>query len=497
MPKIQFIEGECLQRLKEMPDASVHCCVTSPPYWGLRDYGTAAWKGGDQTCDHVDMAIGMSTRNTLGPSGHLHESNAANVGRIRQYRDVCGKCGAIRVDRQIGLEQTPEEYVAKMVDVFREVRRVLRDDGTLWLNLGDSYVHTGLPAKNLVGIPWRVAFALQQPYYDGRVKRAEDRIWLAAMIDGEGCFYIHRRKAGQHAGDGYLRTQDTYSAAFEVSNTHKAIIDRCMEIAGVGSVICQEKDRRQPLWRWTVRAAEARALAREIYPHLVAKQQQCRIVCGMPSIGPKAEAAWEAMKLLHGGSQTTVDFPAPETCFQPGYYLRQDLIWSKPNPMPESVRDRCTKAHEYVFLLTKSQRYYYDAEAVKESSVTPAEMQVAKRNKVPHKGQRDAGMRETTGGFDKITRLYEMRNRRSVWTITTKLYKEAHFAVMPPDLAKPCILAGCPVDGTVLDPFSGAGTTALVAVQNQRNAIGIELNPEYIKLAQERLRPFLEQESLF
>jgi DNA modification methylase len=457
---VTILHGDCREVLKTLPAQSVHCCVTSPPYFGLRDYG------------HGD---------------------------------------------QIGLESTPAEYVEQMVAVFREVRRVLRDDGTLWLNLGDSYNGymanqrgTGLETKrqqarkyiepgaglrtdtmknkDLMGMPWRVALALQQPRYTGRIKNELDRVWLAAMLDGEGCFYVHKRPAGQHAGDGYFRKTDTYSPAFEVANTHKSIVDRCLQIAGCGSVICQEKDRRQPLWRWTVRSDEARQLAREIFPYLVGKQQQCRIVCGMPNSGERAEAAWQAMKLLHHGGGTDVDFDTPASCHSPGWYLRQDVIWSKPNPMPESVRDRCTKAHEYVFLLSKSERYYFDADAVAEQSVTPLDVQVAKRNKAPHAGQSDpGGMRETTGGFDKITKTYEQRNKRSVWTIATKPYSEAHFATMAPELAETCIKAGCPEGGTVLDPFGGAGTTGLVADQLQRSAILCELNADYIEIARRRI----------
>jgi len=265
-------QGDCLDVLRALSSESVNCCVTSPPYWGLRDYG---------------------------------------------------------VDGQIGLESTPEQYVARMVDVFREVRRVLRDDGTLWLNLGDSYKN----GKQLVGIPWRVAFALQAD----------------------------------------------------------------------------------------------------------------------------------------------------------GWYLRQDIIWHKPNPMPESVRDRCTKAHEYVFLMAKSERYHYDAEAVKEKSVDPESLRGRrKRNDDKFVGE---SFSETRAGFSAIPdgKKYERRNRRSVWTVTPKPFKGAHFAVMPPDLVEPCIKAGCPKDGTVLDPFNGAGTTGVVAVNLGRNYIGIELNPQYADMARARI----------
>ena len=273
---VDVIEGHCLDVLRTLPAESAHCCVTSPPYFGLRDYG---------------------------------------------------------VSGQIGIEKSPGEFVDSLVAVFREVRRVLRDDGTLWLNLGDSYSSTskggggppgktldgapaekngqrfaarkldmnGIPSKNLLGIPWRVAFALQAD----------------------------------------------------------------------------------------------------------------------------------------------------------GWYLRQDIIWHKPNPMPESVTDRCTKAHEYIFLLSKSARYSFNSLAISE----PAGVSTA-----------------------QVT-----RNRRSVWTVPSEPFKEAHFATYPPALIEPCILAGCPVDGTVLDPFGGAGTTGLVADRLQRNALLIELNPQYADMARKRI----------
>ncbi len=283
MPDFQIITGDALQSLQAMPDGSVDCIVTSPPYWGLRDYGHAG---------------------------------------------------------QLGLEQTPEEYVAAMVAVFREVRRVLKPTGTLWLNLGDSYTSggrtlrdaddkleargmdsrpatpMGLKPKDLVGIPWRVAFALQAD----------------------------------------------------------------------------------------------------------------------------------------------------------GWYLRSDIIWHKPNPMPESVTDRCTKAHEYVFLLAKSERYFYDAEAVKEEAV----------GKTLH---------DLTGPGK--------RNRRDVWTIPTKPFKGAHFAVMPEALVAPCILAGCPEGGTILDPFAGSGTVGTVALNHKRKFIGIELNPTYAAMARRRINASVPGPNLF
>ena len=466
MSKFCTLIGDCIESMRGLPDASVNCCVTSPPYYWQRDYG---------------------------------------------------------VEGQIGLEDTPDAFVARLVDVFREVRRVLRDDGTLWLNLGDSYARTGgtdrrvsdtakvgstrntltqmsdrtgkapvgLKDKDLIGIPWRVAFALQQPYYTGRIMDERERIWLAAMIDAEGCLFIHRRKAGQNSGarhtraDGttvsYARTQDTYAAGVEVYNTSLAIVERCRRIAGVGSISKQESGRRQALYRWTARANECRDVVSEVYPYLIAKKHQARVLLGCPSGGKAAEAAHGALILLHNGGLTDVDFAAPESLFQPGYYLRQDVIWSKPNPMPESVRDRCTKAHEYMFLLSKGPRYYFDSKAMKEPGVIPAGTKGAK-------GSAERAAQTGVNSRPPEYKVYDgMRNRRSVWTVTTKPFKGAHFATFPPDLIEPCILAGCPVGGTVLDPFGGSGTTAGVAIKHGRNAILCELNPEYAALVNARV----------
>lgn len=299
------IHGDALAVLRAMPESSINCCVTSPPYWGLRDYGVAG---------------------------------------------------------QIGLEPTPREFVGKLVDVFREVRRVLTADGTCWVNLGDSYVASatgglsaspskmsggrasqaagserpdktvsGLPAKNLVGIPWRVAFALQAD----------------------------------------------------------------------------------------------------------------------------------------------------------GWWLRQDIIWAKPNPMPESVQDRCTKAHEYLFLLTKSAKYFWDAGAMREPATDTGRInQIHGRDEIA--AARPPGSNPRTLARLDYSKLG--RNKRSVWTIPTMATPEAHFATYPLELAETCILAGCPEGGLVLDPFSGAGTTGLAALKNGRRYVGIEISADYVKLAEERAR---------
>jgi len=311
MSSQRIIPGDCIAGLRTLPDASVHCCVTSPPYWGLRDYGH---------------------------------------------------------DGQIGLEATPEAYVARIVDVFREVRRVLRDDGTCWLNLGDSYARTGGWASN-----------------DGL----------------DGC------KRGE---SGRAKT-----------NCNNGSGQKC-------PATLKEKD-----------------------------------LVGIP---------WRVAFALQAD----------------GWWLRQDIIWHKPNPMPESVRDRCTKAHEYVFLLTKSDRYFYDAEAVSEAAICDRMRGPAEHpDTVSTNGNGGLSRRAFTG----------TRNRRSVWTITTKPYSGAHFAVMPPDLVEPCIKAGCPEGGTVLDPFAGSGTTLAVAAELGRNAIGCELNPEYIVLAERRIKDARASVALF
>jgi len=316
--RVTLINNDCLLALREMPDRSVQTCVTSPPYFGLRDYGH---------------------------------------------------------DDQIGLEETPDAYVAKMVEVFREVRRVLREDGTLWLNLGDSYSGSGPSGAS---------------YQSATTKRRQN----GGGVDG----------------------------AFRVSKT----------LAARGLTYAEKK----PIPT----------------PGLKPKD-----LIGIP---------WRVAFALQAD----------------GWYLRQDIIWHKPNPMPESVTDRCTKSHEYIFLLSKSQKYYMDMEPIRE----------------PIKESNNGSIRSPKLGPDRMKNSREMNevqyaeikgaNRRSVWTIATKPYSGAHFATFPEELIIPCILAGAPKDGVVLDPFFGAGTTGLVAKNNSRKAIGIELNEKYCEMAAKRLQ---------
>ncbi|MBP7639086.1 MAG: site-specific DNA-methyltransferase [Kiritimatiellae bacterium] len=340
----EILQGDVRETLRALETGSVQTCVTSPPYFGLRDYG---------------------------------------------------------VSGQIGLEPTPAEYVEQMVAVFREVRRVLRDDGTLWLNLGDSY-----------------------------------------------------------ASGGGTGSQGSRGERFDRRHTRETLM---------------------PVRKW---------------PHEAIKPKD---LIGIP---------WRVAFALQ----------------QDGWYLRQDIIWHKSNPMPESVRDRCTKAHEYVFLLSKSERYYWDAEAMQEPANLTGKGNAngfrggayinnstfdnaaggnrtqkgnvgtrSKRDSFKRDGSKRAevipGQSVGTHRPDRPESEYDVftRNRRSVWTVATRPYKGAHFATFPPALIEPCILAGAPFNGLVLDPFTGSGTTAAVALQHGRRFIGCELNPDYIKLAEARI----------
>ena len=307
---IKLYRGDCLEVMREIPDKYVQCCVTSPPYWGLRDYGN---------------------------------------------------------DAQLGLEKTPEEYVNNMVEVFREVKRILKKDGTLWLNLGDSY-----------------------------------------------------------AGSGKGRNADGSHQEGGKQGTSRGTIEG--KLTKMETVNLKPKD-----------------------------------LVGIP---------WRVAFALQAD----------------GWYLRQDIIWAKPNPMPESVKDRCTKSHEYIFLMSKNKKYYYDIDAIKEPSVYPNDNRKARQN-VETYNHMNSNIGQIKAVINpKNAKIYPKRNKRSVWTVATKPFKAAHFATFPPKLIEPCILAGCPKGGTVFDPFSGAGTTGVVAIENNREFIGIELNQEYIEIAKKRIK---------
>lgn len=344
---ITVLHGDCREVLASLPAESVQCCVTSPPYFGLRDYGTAQWEGGEAGCDHV---AGTDRPRSSRPLGKFHGGD--DKFHETPYRDLCGKCGARRIDAQIGLETTPDAYVAELVQVFREVRRVLRPNGVLFLNLGDSYASAG----------------------------------------------VRREAACDTSGKGPVGSQD-YTTA-----------------------LLKPKD-----------------------------------LIGIP---------WRVAFALQAD----------------GWWLRSDVIWAKPNPMPESVTDRPTKSHEYLFLLAKSERYYWDAEAVKEPAINGERF---------HGDYGKPGVLRPTSaknGRERADNTLAERNIRSVWTIATQPYAEAHFATFPPALVVPCIKSSSRPGDTILDPFGGAGTTGLVADRLGRHAILIELNAEYAAMARSRLQ---------
>lgn len=322
MSNYTLLQGHCLEVLRTLPNESVQTCVTSPPYFGLRDYGC---------------------------------------------------------DGQIGLESTPDAFVASLVEVFAEVHRVLKSDGTLWLNLGDSYAAqrggTSMPAETLAG-----------------------------GVGGKGDKAAHR---GHDGAAGHAHRN-----ASNIGLKHKDLI-------------------------------------------------------GIP---------WRVAFALQ----------------QYGWYLRQDIIWHKPNPMPESVTDRCTKSHEYIFLLSKSDRYYYDYEAIKEDATTPPTM----RDKHAEGYQADYVKGDRFSSGARVYGADGRRNKRSVWTVTTKPFKGAHFAVYPTELIRPCILAGSRPGDIVLDPFNGSGTTGFVSMEERRKYVGIDINDEYLAIAEARIKSAQVQEQM-
>jgi len=379
---LTILQGDALEKLRELPDESVQCCVTSPPFWGLRDYGTAKWEGGIGDCEHKPSQEWLDRNFNASRGERIYKGNQ-NAGERRWFeKDGSCKCGARRIDSQLGLEKTPDDYVAKLVAVFREVRRILRNDGTLWLNLGDSYASSWpCSRRNQIG--------------NGSLANGKREARPPRMADG-----------------------------------------------------LKEKD-----------------------------------LVGIP---------WMVAFALRAD----------------GWWLRSDIIWAKPNPMPESVTDRPTKAHEYIFLLTKSARYFYDAAAIAEP-VTWSDPRLSNPNWWPQRKERDYVGAPSRGGGplnkrNGYLRVHgnlpgrddggaacndpnqDSRNKRSVWTVTTQPYPDAHFATYPPDLIKPCILSGSKVGDDILDPFAGSGTTGQVALELGRRAILIELNPKYVALIEQR-----------
>lgn len=373
MNKNVILLGDCLDILKTLPDESVNCCITSPPYYALRDYGTGMWIGGDPNCDHV--ADYSATKVFGNPEFNKNCPSREMTKTPGYYKSVCPKCGAVREDHQIGLESTPEEYVDKLVTVFLEVKRVLKFDGTLWLNIGDTYYGSG----------------------GGR---------------GTG-YHDSRTDVLQSSNKGFN----------DMGNVPK-ITDKRYDL--------KPKD-----------------------------------LIGIP---------WMLAFALR----------------KSGWYLRQDIIWHKPNPMPESVKDRCTKSHEYIFLLSKSPTYYFNNDAIQERAVCVDDKRSG-LGRILYGGNKRMIDADINTGQQSFVSISDRRNKRSVWSVIPSRYKEAHFATYPEELVQPCILAGCPKGGIVLDPFIGSGTTGVVAKRNHRDYIGIELNPEYKEIAERRIRGTLKR----
>lgn len=350
--------GDCRAVLRSLDAGIFNACVTSPPYWGLRDYGTGTWDGGDPSCDH-------KRRRRASPRSFQRLRLGGGKGAPHQqegFAAECSRCGARRIDSQIGVEETPDRYVENLVAVFAEVRRVLRDDGVLWLNLGDSY------ARN------------------GGTQGGGDR----KLLHMEG---VQKRMLKIPAGSGL-----------------------------------KQKD-----------------------------------LVGIP---------WRVAFALQAD----------------GWYLRSDVVWHKPNPMPESVTDRPTRAHEFVFLLSKSEKYFYDAAAIAEPAIGADRVRadVIGGNKGDAIHHSPGGVFGNKDSSERAETCAMTRNARDVWSIASEPFSGAHFAVMPSALVSRCILSGSPAGGLVLDPFIGSGTVAEVAQALGRRWFGCELNPEYARLIAKR-----------
>lgn len=375
--------GDALETIKTFPDECLDCVVTSPPYYGLRDYGTGSWEGGDPNCNHDAARKKQRFDYSL-----EHSFQTSNQGSsFSKYEKVCPVCGAVRIDRQIGLEDSPEAYIERLVTLFREIRRVLKKDGTVWVNLGDSYNSSAPGNKTPQG------FSQNRPSY---IEHEDKKMRNKKLVDG-------------------IKPKDLIGVPW--------------------------------MFAFAMRAD--------------------------------------------------------------GWYLRQDIIWAKPNPMPESVTDRCTKSHEYIFLFSKSEKYFFDYESIQEEAVTQlwdtsGHMRWGSGTKKDrthdqnYSKDENGGHRDNSGGFDCEMTIKDgvvVRNKRDVWTVHVRPNKEAHFATYPQELIVPCILAGSRENGVVLDPFMGSGTTGIVARKLNRNFVGCELNPEYQKMATRRI--FDEGENLF
>lgn len=461
-----------------LPDGSVQTIVTSPPYWGLRKYS------GDQGVEWPAV--------TYAPMPGLPPVTVAAM--------TC----------DLGLEPTVEAYIGHLMLCLREWHRVLRDDGVAFVNLGDSFQD-----KQLQGVPWKFAMAAQasweEPYV---IAKERDRAWLAALIDGEGCISIGRNKARTNgAGNGFCN--DNYHAFVCIGNNDRELLDHCVAITGYGSV--RVKDRpfrdsrgiqsRRTYYGWRLDSEKAITIIREVYPFLIAKRRQAILAHNLDlsnkagrelrGNGTLPESEQEKRQFLKEminkcNQREPVDLPAwceePKREVHPGWWLRSDIIGAKVAPMPESVTDRPTRAHEYIFLLTKSARYYYDADAVRENlqPSTIARYQYG-WNGVSDDG---SGGARTGSAFQKMKNGATMgeamgsagRNLRSVWEWRPQGFRGAHFAVWPEAIPERCIRAGssergaCPHCGAPWRRITEKGLTAHDGDTNSQYANGTTAN---------------------
>ncbi|MGI9504550.1 MAG: DNA methyltransferase, partial [Geminicoccaceae bacterium] len=413
---VRILQGDVRDMLATLPDESVHCVVTSPPYWGLRDYGVAG---------------------------------------------------------QLGLEPTMGEHIETMVLVFREVRRVLRKDGTVWLNYGDSYAHGGngsrddvrwpkqsrndhriehakktpdLKPKDLCMIPNRLAIALQEPYHLGPIKKEIDRAWLAGLIDADGCIGIRRQNNGEW--------NPTYIPYLTVGCSDRLLLERCVDITGLGKVNVKSRagstdergiNQRRDGLVWRLDGQIASRVIRDIYPYLVQKKPQALVCNAMnvsqeggrptkskpvpPDIVAYRQRLYESIKALNQRQSIDLpDLPPVKSNVEQGWWVRSEIIWHKPNPMPESVTDRPATAHEKVWLLSKSARYFYDAEVVAENANPIYESRYRSQFHVGAKESAGAGRPNGAANTPSFKEYTGKRNLRNVWTVPTKGFSGAHYA---------------------------------------------------------------------
>lgn len=539
------IVGDCREVLPTLEKGSVQCCVTSPPYFGLRDYGTATWEGGDEGCDHSDRF--STTRG--GPN--------------------CRKCGAWRIDSQIGLEGTIEEYIATMVGVFRLVWDVLADDGVVFLNMGDSYWNGASVARP--DVPSCDNGSIEQSGYQ-EIDCAYRDLCDVCLAD----FLTHRDRNAGIAQPAVLAARPVLPTSRDIRNS-----DSFSEVPGA-SLLCDQASTILESWRQSRGAcshcANRAVLSRRLQDSYVdgVQASEHNSACSDGIIPKSFSSAGHKGIGRNDGPLGYYTIPSrlkpKDLCGIPwrlalalqtdGWYLRSDIIWSKSNPMPESVTDRPTKAHEYLFLLSKRASYYYDADAVREPHAEPWRGKGEKDAWVTTSGIRQSMGRasDTLSGWGKREYNPAGRNKRTVWKIASQAFKGSHFATFPEKLVEPCILAGTserghcpgcggrwervqkdtpeysrfkadeklrkgggmrsskletmgltrgrsnksinrtsitlgwaptcdcgldPVPDIVLDPFFGSGTVGMVAAEHGRGWIGIELNPEYSALARE------------